>query len=92
MPIPRRYYEELQAKRDAEHREAERDKGRALLLTGILCVMWCLLGLVAFGFALHTTDPTIGEIFRWTAYIVTYAGISVTLGVAYRRGERRGDW
>jgi hypothetical protein len=92
MPIPKRYYEELQSKREAEHRAAERDKGRALVITGLLCVMWCLLGLLAFGLALHTTDEMVGEICRWTAYILTYGGISVTLGLAYVRGERRGDW
>jgi hypothetical protein len=92
MPIPRRYYEELQAKREAEHRAAERDKGRALALTGLACLLWCVLGLVSFGFALHTTDALLGEIFRWTAYVLTYGGISATLARAYVRGERRGDW
>ena len=92
MPIPKRYYEELQAKREAEQRAAERDKTRSLLISGLLCVLWCVLGLVAFGFALHTTDQTAGEIFRWTAYVVTYGGISATLARAYLKGERRGDW
>lgn len=92
MPIPRRYYEELQAKREAENRAAERDKGRALLGAGLLCVLWCVLGLLAFGLALHTTDAMLGEIFRWTAYLVTYGGVSLTLARAYVRGERRGDW
>ena len=92
MPIPKRYYEELQAKREEEHRAAERDKGRALFFTGVICVMWCLLGLIAFGCALHTTDAMLGEVFRWAAYILTYGGISATLARAYVRGERRGDW
>lgn len=92
MPIPRRYYEELQVKREEEHRAAERDRSRALLVSGLLCVLCCVLGLVAFGFALHTTNPTAAEIFRWTAYLVTYGGISVTLAHAYTRGEQRGDW
>jgi hypothetical protein len=92
MPIPKRYYEELQIKRQTEHRAAERDKARALVVTALLCVFWCLLGLVAFGLALHTTDAMLGEMFRWTAYVVTYGGISVTLARAYVQGERRGDW
>lgn len=92
MPIPRRYYEELQANRQQEHRAAERDRRRSLVLSGLLCVLWCVLGLAAFGVALHTTDQTIGEIFRWTAYVVTYGGISATLARAYIKGERRGDW
>jgi hypothetical protein len=92
MPIPKRYYEELQAKRQAEHRVAERDKSRDLLLAGLWCVLWCVGGLASFGLALHTTDPFLGEVFRWGAYIITYGGISATLARAYLRGERRGDW
>jgi hypothetical protein len=88
MPIPRRYYEELQAKRDAEHRVAERDTQRDLFWSGIACIVWCITGLVCFGLALHSTD----EIFKWSAYIVTYGGICTTLARAYLRGERRGDW
>ena len=92
MPIPRRYYEELQAKREVEHRLAERDRTRALWRTGWLCVFWCVLGLAVFGLALHTTSAFLGEVFRWTSYIVTYGGITITLARAYVRGERRGDW
>lgn len=92
MPIPKRYYEELQEKRAAEHRRAGRDTRRDLLRTGAWCLVWCVLGLVVFAFAFHTTDPTWAEIFRWGANVVTYAGISVTLARAYLRGERRGDW
>ncbi|HEY2376914.1 MAG TPA: hypothetical protein VGH98_13125 [Gemmatimonadaceae bacterium] len=92
MPIPKRYYEELQSKRQAEHRIAKRDTRRDLLRSGIMCVVWCFSGLLAFGFALHTTDPLMGQVFKWTAYVVTYGGITVTLARAYLRGERRGDW
>jgi len=53
---------------------------------------WCVAGLVCFGFALHTTDELLGQIFKWSAYIVTYGGICLTLARAYQRGERRGDW
>lgn len=92
MPIPRRYYEELQEKREAEHVLAERDRGRAMWRAGWLCVFWCVLGLVSYGFALHTTDAFLGEVFSWLAHVITYGGISVTLARAYVGGERRGDW
>jgi len=92
MPIPKRYYEELQAKRQEEHRVAERDKSRDLFRTGLLCVVWCVSGLVVYAFAFHTIDPTLAQVFRWGAYIVTYGGITSTLARAYLRGERRGDW
>lgn len=92
MPIPKRYYEELQAKRETEHKIAERDKSRDLFRTGLLCVAWCMAGLVVFAFAFHTTDLVLAEVFRWGAYVVTYGGISATLARAYLRGEKRGDW
>ena len=92
MPIPKRYYEELQTKRREEHRRAIRDTRRDLLRSGVMCVVWCVAGLVAFGIALHTTDALLGEVFKWTAYVVTYGGIASTLARAYLRGERRGDW
>ena len=92
MPIPRQYYEELQAKRAEEHRRAERDKARDLWRAGWMCVVWCVLGLVVFAFAFHTTDLVLAEVFRWAAYVVTYGGISLTLIRTYLRGERRGDW
>ena len=92
MPIPKRYYEELQAKRQAEHRIAERDTSRDLFLSGVMCVVWCVAGLIVFAFAFHTTDPLFAQVFKWAAYVVTYGGITITLARAYLRGERRGDW
>ena len=92
MPIPKRYYEELQAKRQAEHRIAERDTSRDLFLSGVMCVVWCVAGLIVFAFAFHTTDPLFAQVFKWAAYVVTYGGITITLARAYVRGERRGDW
>ena len=92
MPIPKRYYEELQAKRQEEHRVAERDTTRDLIVTGLMCVLWCVAGLVLFGLALHTTDPLMGQVYKWASYVVTYGGITLTLARAYLRGERRGDW
>ena len=92
MPIPKRYYEELQTKRAAEHRRAERDTWHDHFLTGVMCVVWCVSGLVVFAFAFHTTDPRLGQVFKWAAYVVTYGGMTTTLARAYLRGERRGDW
>ena len=92
MPIPKRYYEEMQAKRREEHRRAERDKGIDLFRAGVMCVFWCIAGLASFGLALHTTDPMLGKVFKWASFVITYGGITVTLARAYLRGERRGDW
>ena len=92
MPIPKRYYEELQAKRREEHSRAERDQRVDLLRTGLMCVFWGVAGLGSFGLALHTTDPMLGQVFKWASFVITYGGITITLARAYLRGERRGDW
>ena len=92
MPIPKRYYEELQTKRRDEHRRAERDRRIDLFRTGVMCVLWCVAGLASFGLALHTTDAKLGQVFKWASYVITYGGITFTIARAYLRGERRGDW
>lgn len=92
MPIKRELYEQMQARREAEHLAAERDRRRSLILSGIACLFWAVLGLVCYAFAFHTTDPGWAEIYRWGAYVITYGGVSCTLLRAYRKGEQRGDW
>ncbi len=92
MPVNRKLYEEMQVKREAEHRVAERDRRLALLGACLACIGWAIAGLVVYAFAFHTTDKGWGEIFQDAAYVVTYGGITVTLARAYRKGEERGDW
>ncbi len=92
MPINRKLYEEMQAKREAEHRAAERDRAWSMVRSGLACLMWAFLGLVCYAFAFHTTDEGSAAIFRWGAYVITYAGVTYTLARAYLKGERRGDW
>jgi hypothetical protein len=92
MPMNKRLYEEMQAKRSAEHDAAERDRRWAMIRSGLLCLMWAALGLVCYAFAFHTTDAGWGQIFKWGAYVITYGGVSYELLRAYRKGESRGDW
>lgn len=92
MPIKRELYEQMQARREAEHLAAERDRRRSLILSGLACLFWAVLGLVCYAFAFHTTDSGWAEIDRWGAYVITYGGVSYTLLRAYRKGEQRGDW
>jgi hypothetical protein len=92
MPMNKRLYEEMQIKRSAEHDAAERDRRRAMIRSGLLCLMWAALGLVCYAFAFHTTDAGWGQIFKWGAYVITYGGVSYELLRAYRKGESRGDW
>jgi hypothetical protein len=92
MPMDKRLYEELQARNEAQHIAAERDRRRSMLWSALMCLVWAGLGLVCYGFAFHTTDPQIADICKWGAYLITYGGVSFTLLRAYRRGEQRGDW
>jgi hypothetical protein len=92
MPIDRKLYEELQVKREAEHRAAEHERRWAMVRSGLACLFWAALGLVCYAFAFHTTDPAMAEIYKWGAYVITYGGVSFTLVRAYRQGEDRGDW
>lgn len=92
MPTNRKLYEEMQARREAEHVDAERDRRWSFIRAGMMCLVWAFLGLVCYGFAFHTTDAGLAEIFQWAAYVITYGGVSWTLLRAYRKGEERGDW
>jgi hypothetical protein len=92
MPINKRLYEEMQARREAEHHDAERVRRWAFIRSGLACLAWAALGLVCYGFAFHTSDEETGRIFQWGAYIITYGGVSFTLARAYKKGEDRGDW
>ena len=92
MPIDKRLYEQMQEKRAAEFRDAERDRRWALIRAGVACLVWAALGLLCYGFAFHTTDMSMVPIYQWGAYLITYGGISFTLLRAYRKGVDRGDW
>jgi hypothetical protein len=76
--------------------EQEREVGRAmrfeLLRVCLECIGSCALALVALGFALHTTDPTVGAIAWWSGMLIGYGGITISLSTAYLRGVARGDW
>jgi hypothetical protein len=92
MPVNKKLYEEMQARREAEHVAAERDRRWSMIRSGLMCLVWAFLGLVCYAFAFHTTDQTAAQIYRWGAYVITYGGVSYTLLRAYRKGEERGDW
>lgn len=90
--MKQKHYEEMQARRAAEHVAAERDRRWSLIRSGLACLAWAVLGLVCYGFAFHTTDLQMAEIYTWGAHVITYGGVSLTLLRAYRQGQKRGDW
>jgi hypothetical protein len=86
---------ELQRKgedRLASERDTTRAIRREFFRAALSCIASCLAGLVVMGYGLHATDHDTGMMFWWGGLVLGYAGITVSLAVAYRRGEERGYW
>lgn len=92
MPLPKHLLDELGVKRDAESKEAERDKWRDVLLTSLQCLAWSAVGVALILWSAHTTSLTYGKMAFFGGLGIGNGGIIFTLLAAYRRGERRGDW
>ena len=92
MPLPRHILEEMQVRRARDAERADGDRRRAMVLTALLCIGWCALGLFLIGWSFHTTDTLLGELAFSAGVGIGNGGVLFTLLEAYRRGERRGDW
>jgi len=92
MPIPTETREELQRRRLAEHRQAERDKRWDYVCTALQCWGWCLAGIAMIAWSLHTTDERYARAVFWAGLGVGNAGMIFSILGLYRRGEARGDW
>jgi hypothetical protein len=88
VPTP----EERAAQLSESERFAESDRLGDMLGTLGRCAAWMAVGLAMVGWALHTTDLTWAGAVFWGGLIVGNSGILVSLALAYRRGEERGDW
>ena len=91
MAPRRELLEEMARVREAAETEAERGRRRELVRTGLLCIMWMMIGLYLLGWSMHTTDEHYGRIAFYSGVIVGNAGILYTLLDCYRRLEKRGD-
>jgi hypothetical protein len=92
VSLPRAEYE-AQVERNAR---TERDARRALRWSLLRTCLELVLS-IAFGFSFiawsaHTHDPELGLQLFHIGQLAWIAGVMITLLVAYRRGERRGDW
>jgi hypothetical protein len=92
MPLPTKLREEMAARNEAAHLEAERDRVRDLYRTALTCLRWSALGIFLILWSAHTSSLTYGWIAFWGGLGIGNGGIIFTLLAAYRRGERRGDW
>jgi len=91
MPLPQHIREELERKRHAEHRQAERDSFWAWVRAALMCVAWSVMGLTVMAWGLHTTDQDLGQVAWRGGMIIGYAGVVVTLARAYLKAKERGD-
>jgi hypothetical protein len=92
MPLPTEMLEEMQARRDAESAEADRERLRDFVRSGLVCLLWSLLGVALILWSAHTTSYVYGWIAFFAGLGIGNAGILFTLMGLYRRGEKRGDW
>ena len=91
-PALKAEYERIARERFAAERLVSRTYRREFARVCFECVCSSVLGLVLMRYALHTTDLAIGHISWLAGMVIGYAGIAMSLGAAYLRGERRGDW
>lgn len=88
-------YEELERigreRLRAQH-EVERKYRREMARVCLELIGCAILGMFIMGWAFHVTDREIGQILMWTALILGYSGMLLSLARAYLRGEARGDW
>ena len=90
QPIPTP--EERVAQMKVSERAAGRDRLKDMLFTIAWCFFFMIVGLVLMAWSMHTNDEKVGRIFFWSALVVNNAGVLATLGLAYHRGQERGDW
>jgi hypothetical protein len=73
-------------------KDAERDKRRDLILSGLACVAWATLGVLCVVWSAYTTNETYARLAFYGGVALGNGGVAFTLLAAYRRGEQRGDW
>lgn len=88
VPTP----EERAAQLAHEAELTTRDIRRAFLLALGGCIFWLLVGLLAIGWALHTTDAGSGRIAFFAGLLAGYTGVVVTVARYYLKGESAGWW
>ena len=91
-PSVRAEYERIGREREIASREADREQWRALLRVCAEMIAWTFAGLVLAGFAFRVSDVQTGWALLYTGMIVNVGGVAWSVGRAYVRGERRGDW
>ena len=92
MPLARELLDAMETSRLRAAAEADRDRRRDFFRTAAECLGWCVLGLTAMGWGLHTTDELLGRGVFYAGVGAGNAGIIFSVLAAYRRGEKRGDW
>lgn len=85
-------YDRIGREREQASRDADRAARRELLRVCGELIGWTVLSLLIVGGAFATTDRDFGLIYLYAAFVVNYGGIAISLWMAFRRGQDRGDW
>ncbi|MGH7676847.1 MAG: hypothetical protein ACRENU_00190 [Gemmatimonadaceae bacterium] len=73
-------------------READRLYRWELVRVCAEMIGWTVLGVGVSAFAFRVTDYDLGMIFLSGGMVINWGGVAVSLWLAHRRGEERGDW
>lgn len=92
MSLPRPGYEEQIARNARTEGDAGRDRMLSLLRSALELLLSVAVGFGVMGYSVHTRDEVLGRQLFQVGQLAWIAGVVTTLLVAYRRGEKRGDW
>ncbi len=90
MPLAKEVLDKIGKERLAAQLQAERERTRLWVRTGLLCVVWPLLGLSLVAWSLHTTNALYGQIAFWGGLGIGDGATLFTLVSAWRTAERKG--
>lgn len=92
MSLARPEYEAQVARNALSERAARRATRWSLVRTAVELLASIAFGFSFIAFSAHTRDPVLGRQLFHIGQLAWVAAVTTTLLVAYRRGERRGDW
>ena len=85
-------YERIGREREIATREADRLYRWELVRVCAEMIGWTVAGLLVAGVAFRVTDHQYGMVLLYAGMVINVGGVAFSLGSAYLRGERRGDW
>ena len=87
----REEYERIGRERLAAEREAERAARVRMARVCVELVLWCLAAMFVMGSGFAVSDPALGRILLLAGMTLGYAGMLLTLLLAWLRARDAGD-